>query len=185
MMQNPGFSITFTLNGNFLGNMFVTGDMMFAAAVNNLYQYFPYISAYQPTFYFNNNPIKADSCKKLNELGIQNMSIIEVKPMNAGVPQNPGNIVMPQSGNNGDEFLNLNFSVEGRMINVQATKKDTFASLSKKLCNKAGVTDKVPSFILNSSMIDSNDSRTLEQMHIQNNQRIEVVFTQNVVGAYN
>ena len=67
-MQNPGFSIMFTLNGNFLGNMFVNGDMMFTAAVNNLYQYYPYISAYQPTFYFNNNPIKADSCKKLNEL---------------------------------------------------------------------------------------------------------------------
>ena len=113
------------------------------------------------------------------------MSIIEVKPMNAGVPQNPGNIVKPQSGNNEDEFMNLNFNVEGKVINVQATKKDTFSSLSKKLCNKAGVTDKVPSFLLNGSMIDSNDSRTLGEMHLQNNQRIDVVFTQNVIGAYN
>ena len=181
-MQNPGgFNIMFTLNGNFLGNMFVTGDMMFAAAITNLYQYFPYINQYQPTFYINSKEVKADSCKKLNELGLQNMSIIEVRTMNVGMPPNPAN----KPENKADEgFLNITFYVEGKAISVLGTKNDKFSEISKKFCTKFDAKDKIPSYLLQSTMIGADDNRTLNELHIQNNQRIEVVFTQNVIGAY-
>ena len=180
-MQNPGgFNIMFTLNGNFLGNMFVTGDMMFAVAITNLYQYFPYIKQYQHTFYINSNEVKADSCKKLSELGLQNMSIIEVRTMNIGMPANP---VKP--GNNADEgFLNISFNVEGRTIIVLGTKNEKFSEISKKFCTKADAKDRIPSYLLNNTMIAADDNRTLKELNIQNNQRIEVVFTQSVIGAY-
>ena len=183
-MQNSGFSIMFTLNGNFLGNMFVTADMEFSLAVKNLYQYFPYICQYQHTFYFGPKEINANSYQKMSELGLQNMSIIEVKTMNV-VPVNPGNKPQPQPANNGDDgFLNIAFYVDGRTVNVLGTKNDKFSEISKKFCTKADAKDKVPSYLFNNTMLAADDNRTLNELHIQNNQRIEVVFTQNVIGAY-
>ena len=97
----------------------------------------------------------------------------------------PGNKPQNIPGNNGGEdYLNIIFNVEGKVVNVQATKHNKFFELSKKFLIKADAKDKVPSFLLNNSMIESNDNRTLEELHLQNNQRIEVVFTQNVIGAY-
>ena len=183
-MQNNGFSIMFTLNGNFLGNMFVTGDMLFSAAATNLYQYFPYLCQYQHTFFVGSQQIYANSSQKLGELGLHNMSIVDVRTMNA-VPANPGNKPQPQPGNNGDEgFLNIAFNVDGKAVNVLGTKNDKFSDISKKLCTKADVKDKVPSYLLNNSMIYADESRTLNELHIQNNQKIEVVFTEDVIGAY-
>ena len=87
-----GFNITFTLNGNYTGsNMFVTGEMMFANVVVNFFKYFPWVQQCQPTFYFNSQEIKADSCKKLGELGMTNLSNIEVKTtMNNQMQQGMG-----------------------------------------------------------------------------------------------
>ena len=183
-MQNNGFSIMFTLNGNFLGNMFVTGDMLFSAAATNLYQYFPYLCQYQHTFFVGSQQIYANSSQKLGELGLQNMSIVDVRTMNA-VPTNPGNKPQPQPGNNGDEgFLNIAFNVDGKTVNVLGTKNDKFSDISKKFCTKADAKDKIPSYLYNNTMLAADESRTLNELHIQNNQRIEVVFTQNVIGAY-
>ena len=221
-MQNDGFNILFSFNGNYLGNMFVKGDMMMADVVTNLFKNFPLISQCQPTFYINSNEIKATSCKTMKDLGMKNMSSIEIKTMNNQTQMQPGMGMMqpgmgmmqpgvgmmqpgvgmmqpgmgpsvnmpgnkPQNipGNNGGEdYLNIIFNVEGKVVNVQATKNNKFFELSKKFLIKADAKDKVPSFLLNSSMIESNDNRTLEELHLQNNQRIEVVFTQNVIGAY-
>ena len=263
-MQNDGFNILFSFNGNYLGNMFVKGDMMMADVVTNLFKNFPLISQCQPTFYINSNEIKATSCKTMKDLGMKNMSSIEIKTMNNQTQMQPGMGMMqpgmgmmqpgvgmmqpgmgmmqpgmgmmqpgvgmmqpgvgmmqpgvgmmqpvvgmmqpgvgmmqpgmgpsvnmpgnkPQNipGNNGGEdYLNIIFNVEGKVVNVQATKHNKFFELSKKFLIKADAKDKVPSFLLNNSMIESNDNRTLEELHLQNNQRIEVVFTQNVIGAY-
>ena len=214
-MQNDGFNILFSFNGNYLGNMFVKGDMMMADVVTNLFKNFTWISQCQPTFYINSNEIKATSCKTMKDLGMKNMSSIEIKTMNNQTQMQPGMGMMqpgvgmmqpgvgmmqpgmgpsvnmpgnkPQNipGNNGGEdYLNIIFNVEGKVVNVQATKNNKFFELSKKFLIKADAKDKVPSFLLNSSMIESNDNRTLEELHLQNNQRIEVVFTQNVIGAY-
>ena len=185
-MQNDGFYISFFSNMGNLGTMYVTGNMMFAQVVQNLIRNYPWIANYQTTFVFNSNEIKSDSSRLLREIGIQNMSYIEVrmqmptiqpKQPGMGTPGiKPGNIAV-------DENLNICFSASGRIVNVQATRNMTFSELSKKFCVKADEKEKVPSFLLNSSMIDANDKRTLAELRIQNNQRIEVVFTSDVVGA--
>ena len=182
-MQNAGFNIIFSLNGNFIGNMFVTGDMMFAAVVNNLYQYHPYISQYQPTFYFNSNPLKPDSCKKLKDLGMQNMSTVEIKTIQPAMGVSP-NMPINKPGNE-NQFLNIYFNAEGRAVLVLGTKNDKFSDISKKFCTKFDDDkNRIPSYLLNNSMIDANDNRTLNELGIHDNQKIEVVFTQNVIGAY-
>ena len=199
-MPIGGFYITFTLNGNFSGaNMFVTGDMMFADVVANLYKNFPLLQQYQPKFYLNFQEIKADSCKKLSELGMTNYSNVEIKTsmnnqmqqgtnMQQGTGMQPGTGNQPGTGapgnNGGEEYLNIIFTLAGKYITIQATKNSKFSELSEKLSIKLDVKDKAPAFLLNSRRIEANDSRTVAQLNLQNNAKIEVVLTSDVIGAY-
>jgi len=199
-MNIGGFTITFTLNGNFQGaNMFVTGDMMFANVVSSLYNNFPWLQQYQPKFYFNFQEIKSDSCKKLAELGMANYSNVEIKTlmnnqmqqgmaMQQGTGMQPGTGNQPGTGapgnNGGEEYLNIIFTLAGKYITIQATKNSKFSELSEKLSIKLDVKDKAPTFLLNSRRIEANDSRTVSQLNLQNNAKIEVVLTSEVIGAY-
>ena len=195
-MPISGFTITFTMNGNFTGaNMFVTGDMMFADVVANLYKNFPWIQQYQPKFYFNFQEIKADSFKKLSELGMTNYSNVEIKTimnnqmnnqMQQGMQPGTGNQTgMGAPGNNGgEEYLNIVFTLAGKFITIQATKNSKFSELTEKLSVKLDVKDKAPTFLLNSRRIEANDPRTVGELNLQNNSKIEVVLTADVIGAY-
>ena len=189
-----GFTITFTMNGSFTGaNMFVTGEMMFADVVSNLYKNFPLMQQYQPKFYLNFQEIKADSCKKLSELGMTNYSNVEIKTamnnqMQQGTGMQPGTgnqTGMGAPGNNGgEEYLNIIFSIGGKIVNIQGTRKTKFSELYQKFCTKADVKDKIPTFLLNSRRIEPNDTRTIGELNLQNNSRIDVVLTADVIGAY-
>ena len=191
-MPISGFTITFTMNGSFTGaNMFVTGDMMFADVVANLYKNFPLMPQYQPKFYLNFQEIKADSCKKLSELGMTNYSNVEIKTtmnnqMQQGMQPGTGNQTgMGAPGNNGgEEYLNIVFTLAGKFITIQATKNSKFSELTEKLSIKIDVKDKAPTFLLNSRRIEMNDPRTVGQLNLQNNSKIEVVLTADVIGAY-
>ena len=193
-MPISGFTITFTMNGSFTGaNMFVTGEMMFADVVSNLYKNFPLMQQYQPKFYLNFQEIKADSCKKLSELGMTNYSNVEIKTamnnqMQQGTGMQPGTgnqTGMGAPGNNGgEEYLNIVFTLAGKFILIQATRNSKFSELTEKLSNKLDVKDKAPTFLLNSRRIEMNDPRTVGQLNLQNNSKIEVVLTSEVIGAY-
>ena len=193
-MPISGFTITFTMNGSFTGaNMFVTGEMMFADVVSNLYKNFPLMQQYQPKFYLNFQEIKADSCKKLSELGMTNYSNVEIKTamnnqMQQGTGMQPGTgnqTGMGAPGNNGgEEYLNIVFTLAGKFILIQATRNSKFSELTEKLSNKLDVKDKAPTFLLNSRRIEMNDPRTVGQLNLQNNSKIEVVLTADVIGAY-
>ena len=193
-MPISGFTITFTMNGSFTGaNMFVTGEMMFADVVSNLYKNFPLMQQYQPKFYLNFQEIKADSCKKLSELGMTNYSNVEIKTamnnqMQQGTGMQPGTgnqTGMGAPGNNGgEEYLNIVFTLAGKFILIQATRNSKFSELTEKLSNKLDVKDKAPTFLLNSRRIEMNDPQTVGQLNLQNNSKIEVVLTADVIGAY-
>jgi hypothetical protein len=199
-MPISGFTITFTMNGSFTGaNMFVTGEMMFADVVSNLYKNFPLMQQYQPKFYLNFQEIKADSCKKLSELGITNYSNVEIKTamnnqMQQGMVMQQGTGMQPGTGNQtgmgapgnngGEEYLNIVFTLAGKFILIQATRNSKFSELTEKLSNKLDVKDKAPTFLLNSRRIEMNDPRTVGQLNLQNNSKIEVVLTADVIGAY-
>jgi hypothetical protein len=188
------FYITLTINGNYAGgSMLVTGEMKVCQVIMYFFQYFPWVQQCQPTFYFNSQEIKADSCKKLSELGMSNLSNIKVRTtmnnqmqqgmgMQSGMGMQPG---MGSSGNNGgEEYLNIIFSIGGKIVNIQGTRKTKFSELYHKFCTKADVKDKIPTFLLNSRRIEPNDTRTIGELNLQNNSRIDVVLTADVIGAY-
>ena len=55
--------------------------------------------------------------------------------------------------------------------------------LAKSFCNKGGYVNKDPTFIINSKRIESTETKTLKELNINNQARIDVVFTSEVIGA--
>ena len=128
---------------SFEGNMFVVENMKFFELVQYFFKYFP-MKENEATFYFNLNEIKSSSCKTLKELGIKNMSTIEVF-------------------NNMDEDIEIVFNYK---IVLRAKKGTKFSDLSKSFCSQAGILDKDPTFFFGSQKIKSTDNQTLSQLNI-------------------
>jgi len=202
------FSVAFNINGNFFNNMIVTENMIFDELVKNFYRYVSLEKENEARFFFNSNEIKSDSKKNLKELGIQNMSVIEVKTktpiknQNMGMNYQPmgnmgmnyfqpmGNMGMNPMGNFGmspmgyigmnldEEFININFNNSGRIIQIKAKKNDVFSNISQKFCEKAALRyNEFPNYFLGSRKIDSKDNQTLSQLHIHNNSEISVLLS--------
>ena len=275
MQKQNGFNIMFTLNGNFLGNMCVTEDMMFCEVVNYFTQNYQLKEEHGATFTFNSETLKNDSSRKLSAIGIKNMSQIEVKtkipinipnnnPQNAqmnnnfqqmgtspqgamygnmpgmgympnmqmqmgyiqmgympqmfgnmlqmtgNMPQATGNIPqatgnmsqmtgnmtqatgnMPQTtGNTGrntqnGEYMNIIFNCNGgRTVLVQGTKSNKFSELSARFCVKSGMKENEISYLLNGKIIHPTEEKTLAELTLHDQSKIEVVNTGNLIGAF-
>ena len=128
-----------------------------------------------PTFYFNNLKIESNETKTLTELNIGDKAII--KAVNECSINSVPNIIPDNS------FLNIIFNYQGRTISIQATKNCKMCDLSKRFSNKAAVLDKEVMFILNSCKVDSTDTRTLKELNIKDQSKIEVVFPSEILGA--
>ena len=332
MQKQNGFNIMFTLNGNFLGNMYVTEDMMFCEVVNYFTQNYQLKEEHGATFTFNSETLKNDSSRKLSAIGIKNMSQIEVKtkipinipnnnPQNAqmnnnfqqmgtspqgamygnmpgmgympnmqmqmgyiqmgympqmfgnmpqmgympqmfgNMPQMTGNGNMPQmtgnmpqatgnmpqmtgnmpqatgnmpqatgnmsqatgnmpqatgnipqatgnmsqmtgnmtqatgnmpqtTGNTGrntqnGEYMNIIFNCNGgRTVLVQGTKSNKFSELSARFCVKSGMKENEISYLLNGKIIHPTEEKTLAELTLHDQSKIEVVNTGNLIGAF-
>ena len=89
-----------------------------------------------------------------------------------------------KTDNIGDDInWNIIFQGNGKIINVQATKDLKFSELATRFKNKAA-TNEVPTFFLNSFKIEENETRTLSQLGLHNQSKIDVVFQNSVIGAY-
>ena len=77
--KNQLFFIVFSLNGVYAGSMWVNENMLFSEVTFHFFKNFPMVHKNETTFFYNLNLIKSDSTKNLKELGIKNMSKIEVK----------------------------------------------------------------------------------------------------------
>jgi hypothetical protein len=89
-----------------------------------------------------------------------------------------------KTDNIGDDInWNIIFQVNGKIINVQGTKDLKFSELATRFKNKAA-TNEVPTFFLNSFKIEENETRTLSQLGLHNQSKIDVVFQNSVIGAY-
>ena len=87
------FYVKIKANGNDVGDMSVYGDMLFSELAFYFCRNFGLQPNNKPTFSFNSKEIKAESPKKLSELGITANSVIEVKTENPiGMPNNAGNV---------------------------------------------------------------------------------------------
>ena len=124
-----------------------------------------------PSFSYNNQTIQSTDTRKLTELSIVNQATIQVLESGS----------QPPSGNG--DFLNIIFTCQGRSINFQATKDTKIHDLATRFAVKFGQPDQVPTFFMNSMSIDINQDKTLEELKIKNQARIDVVFTAQVIGA--
>jgi hypothetical protein len=82
-----------------------------------------------------------------------------------------------------EEYLNVVFSFEGKLINVQATKDTKFSELSKKFCNIVGYEHRHPKYIFKSYIILPTDNRTLAELNISNQSKIDVFFESEIIGG--
>ena len=192
MNMNPGmksnFFISFSLNGAPVASMFVNENMMFCEVSQKFYENFDIKNKNEVTFFYNKQQIKSESCKTLKEIGMQNMSIIEIKtktPINN--PNNPnyknmGNNPSSNIGlqNNGNMNIgNMNESIQivfNYKILLQANKDTPFSELSKRFCSQAGILNKDPILLFRGSKIELTDNHTLRQLNIQNNSEIQVLL---------
>ena len=55
--------------------------------------------------------------------------------------------------------------------------------VAKSFCNKGGYENKDPALLINSKRIESTKTKTLRELNINNQARIDVVFTSEVIGA--
>ena len=121
-----------------------------------------------PTYFIGSRKILSNDNQTLSELHIHNNSEISVL----------------LSSDENEEYLNVRFNYfPGRIMDVAATKNTKFCDLCKRFLNKAGFLDRDPAFIINSTKIESNDTKTLEELRINSRTRIEVVFLSEVIGA--
>ena len=186
--KSSDFDIMFFVNGVSAGCMHVVDNMLFCEVVYHFCKNFR-LKENEAFFFFNSKEIKSDSTKKLRKLGIKNMPTIDVKtktpinnPFNFNYYLSQLNIHNNSENSEYEKFLNVRFDFHGRTINVQTTKDTKFSELSKKYCLKAGVVDMHPTYIINSHLVKPTDNRTLDELYIHNNKRIEVVFESQVIG---
>ena len=136
------------------------------------------INSQNVSFLYNSNPIKADSFKSLSELNIANGATIQV------VQAGQFNPKIQNNSNNQNYHMNLCFTLSGRNIIVQGTPNMKFSELTSRFHTKAGIEEgQEPSFLLNSRQIDKNDSRTLAELNLRDQAKIDVVLVNLVIGA--
>ena len=113
-----------------------------------------------PIYYLGSRKIESTDNQTLRQLNIQNNSEISV--------------LLPSEDK--EEYLNIRFNSGGKTINVQATKNTQFSDLCKRYCNLAGIQNKDPIYLFNSCAIKSNEIRTLAQLNISNESKIDVLL---------
>ena len=120
-----------------------------------------------PSYFLGSRQILSNDNQTLSELHIQNNSEISVL----------------LSSDENEEYLNIRFNCQGKIIDVAATKNTKFCDLNERFLIKAGFSGREPAFIINSRKIESTEDRTLAELNINSRTRIEVVFTSEVIGA--
>lgn len=120
-----------------------------------------------PSYFLGSRQILSNDNQTLSELYIHNNSEISVL----------------LSSDENEEYLNIRFNCQGKIIDVAAKKNTKFCDLNERFLIKAGFSGREPTFLINSRRIDSTDHRTLAELNINSRTRIEVVFTSEVIGA--
>lgn len=141
-----------------------------------------------PLFSYNSLKFGATETRTLSQLNIPNNANINVIEGGSQQPQQPQpsqpsqpSQSFPSSG--GDGFLNIIFTLHGKIINFQATKDTKISDLAKRFAAKAGNPEETPTFFMNSKSIDINQDKTLQELGINNQAKIDVVFSGQVIGA--
>ena len=158
----------YDLNNGSNMNIQATSDQMFAEVIFKYIGKVGISNIKEFSFLFNSNPINPSTFKSLNDLGINNGAIIRVVKGDAGQIK----------------YMNICFSIIGRNVIVQGQSNMKFSELVAKFSIKADIKpeDKA-TFILNSQQVNGEDSRTLSDLNLHDQSRIEVVLIKDVIGA--
>ena len=160
-------NVTFEKNGQRI-NIQTTDNVMFAEIAMKYCTKIG-IDAGQLEFFLNSKKLSLNSPKLLNELNINNGTVIKV---------------VGKGNQNEVKYINVVFAVIGRSIILQGQTNQKFSDLAKKFCTKAGLNNyDQPLFILNSQLISPDDSRTLGELNLRDQARIEVTLLKDVIGA--
>ena len=142
-------------------------------------------------FYYNNTQLFPDSGKSLSEYQMSSGAIINVfergqqqQPMMHNPQPNPNFFNPPPNPAPNSMQMNIIFAIIGRTVLVQGTPDMKFCELVTRFCTKASIspTDQ-PGFILNSTQLSQEDQRTLRELKLRDQSRIEVVLKKDVIGA--
>ena len=108
-------------------------------------------------FCYNSNSISPDSPKTLKELNINNGTQIDV--------------IFKNTINESNSPLTIN-----GLIQIKGQKNMKFSDLVNKIFNMETINEGNLNFIVNLSRISAYDSRTLEELKIDQNSKFEVLF---------
>ena len=142
-------------------------------------------------FYFNGKKISLEDGKTVAENQINNGAIIEVTTGNPQItgnspPQNQNQKVFTGPQNPPNNQVNINFILSGgsRRIIVQGQLTSKFSEIVQSFKTKAALEpNAIPKFIYNSMQIVPNDERTLNELKLRDQSRIEVFIEGEVIGA--
>ena len=165
----------------------VNPNGMFA---ENALKYINFVGLNDPNykFYLNKKLISLEDGKSFNENHFYNNATIEVTAGQPTIENNPTQFVQPQFNPNfanaGNSQINLHFMLSGRRILIQAQPNTKWCEIIEKFKNKAVLkpTD-IPKFIFNSMQIVPDETKTVKDLNLRDQSKIEVFIESEVVGA--
>ena len=115
-------------------------------------------------FYYNSKKLFPTEFKSLQELNMSNGSLIKVVPTT---------------------FLNVFFIFQGKGIMIQGQSDMKFSELVTSFTNKLGVdwSQEEPTYLFNSRRMNPTDQKTLKELNILDQARIDVVLINYIKGA--
>jgi len=164
-MMNPNMNYgAMNMNPNMnYGNMFMNPNMNYGNMYMNQNNF--------PNAGFNQNINNVGNNQNTNNTG-NNQNIVQ-NPSNPPVPQAPPG------------YMNIIFNHYGKNITIQTQKDTKFKEVAKSFSNKAGLVDKIPSFIVQSQKVGMDCEVTVDQLNIKDNMTILVIFESEIEGAKN
>jgi hypothetical protein len=133
------------------------------------------------------SPFSELSKRFCKEAGIQDNNLVYSSDNGDILPSDNRSLNQLYLHNNSLIFVSLNiiiiFNNQGKPTLVQATNETRFSDLCKLYVNITGIQGEDPVFLLHSHKLESNDCRTLTELKIRNQERIEVIFPNEVIAA--
>jgi len=180
------FLIEFSLNGIHIGYMYVDENMLFSEVASHFFKNFPMVPENETSFFYDLNPIKSDSTKNLKQLGIKNMSKIEVK---TNMPiYNSLNIYyenMNMSKDKSSDF-DIIFFVNGVLKgSMHVVENMLFCEVVYHFCKNFSLKENEASFFFNSKEIKSDSTKKLRKLRIKYMSIIDVKTKTPINNPFN
>ena len=121
------------------------------------------------------------------EAGIQDNNLVYNSDFGDILPTDNRSLSQLYIHNNSLIFVSFNiiiiFCHHGKHTLVQTTKETKFSDLCEIFLNITGIQDEDPVYIYHANKIESTDCRTLAELKMDHQSKIDVIFCSEVIGA--